>query len=109
MNSALLALTVSVALPIAVMEVRRKWRDLHHQPGVLLLASGDGVDRDWIASRIAEHSFTPGPVWIGIDLSSGDDRCVEHDGNGYVVDTNHAPGNFADFPPSESTSGGACE
>ena len=61
------------------------------------------------ASRIAEHSFTPGPVWIGIDLSSGDDRCVEHDGNGYVVDTNHAPGNFADFPPSESTSGGACE
>lgn len=109
MNSALLLCAASVVVPFAIFEVRRKWRDIHRQPGVLLLTPRDGVDRDWIAARIADHSFAPGPVWMGVDLASGDDRCVQHDGNGYVADTNRAPGNFEDFPPSEGMTGGTGE
>lgn len=77
--------------------------------GILVLTTPDGVDASWIAERIAAHPFTPGPVWIGVDLGSGDDQCVVHDGNGYVADTNCAPGNFDNFPPSEGTNGGAGE
>lgn len=77
--------------------------------GILGLTTPDGVDASWIAERIAAHPFAPGPVWIGVDLGSDYDRGVVHDGKGYVVDTTCALGNFAEFPPSESTNGGGGE
>ncbi|WCP71571.1 hypothetical protein [Sphingomonas hankookensis] len=84
MNGTLLIALASLAVPVIGLEFARKVRDWRAQPS---------------------HS----PVWIGVDLASGDGLSVVHDGNGYVADTSHAPGNFEDFPPSDGTSAGAGE
>ncbi|PXA91584.1 hypothetical protein DMC47_25345 [Nostoc sp. 3335mG] len=53
--------------------------------GILILTTPDGVDASWIAERIAAHLFTPGPVWIGVDLGS-EDSCGGHvDGIGHTT------------------------
>lgn len=74
--------------------------------GILLLTPRDGVDREWIATRIAEHQFLSGPVWAGVDVASGDEWCGGHGGNGYAADTSDAPGKCGENTPSFGMTGG---
>lgn len=60
MSGAILLFVVAVALPLAVLEARRKLRD-------------------WRGDRSGNR------VWVGLDLASGKDICVVHDGTTYRV------------------------
>jgi hypothetical protein len=104
MNAAILLLAGSAIGSVVVFEARRKWRDWRRaqQPfrGTPL---HDGV-KPYEATpqpMLVRRDTTPSPVdvrdgiwhhpsgqayWVGLDLATGDDLCVEHDAASYCAD-----------------------